>query len=75
MYTRRSILLPKSTTRNNMRNKLLKLVAIATISLAIYEAGRITKYNEIRDRANISNQFGEGYFTSLDLEEIVEGYK
>ena len=58
-----------------MRNKLLKLVAIATISLAIYEAGRITKYNEIRDRANISNQFGEGYFTSLDLEEIVEGYK
>jgi len=58
-----------------MRNKLLKLVAIATISLAIYEAGRITKYNEIRDRANISNQFGEGYFTSLDVEEIVEGYK
>ena len=75
MYTRRSILLSKSTTRNNMRNKLLKLVVIACVSLVIYEAGRITKYNEIRERANISNQFGEGYFTSLDLEEIVEGYK
>ena len=75
MYTRRSILLSKSTTRNNMRNKLLKLVVIACVSLAIYEAGKITKYNEIRERANISNQFGEGYFTSLDLEEIVEGYK
>lgn len=58
-----------------MRNKILKLVVIACVTLAIYEAGRITKYNEIRNRANISNEFGEGYFTSLDVEEIVEGYK
>ena len=58
-----------------MRNKIIKLVLIACVTLAIYEAGRITKYNEIRNRANISNEFGEGYFTSLDLEEIVEGYK
>lgn len=58
-----------------MRNKLLKLVVIACVSLAIYEAGRITKYNEIRNRADISHQFGEGYFTSIEVEEIVEGYK
>ncbi len=58
-----------------MRNKILKLVVIACVTLAIYEAGRITKYNEIRNRANISNEFGEGYFTSLDVEEIVEGYE
>jgi hypothetical protein len=36
-----------------MRNKILKLVLIACVSLAIYEAGRITKYNEIRNRATL----------------------
>ena len=42
-----------------MKNKILKLVLIACVTLAIYEAGRITKYNEIRNKANISNEFGE----------------
>jgi hypothetical protein len=75
MYFTRNILLSTLSIQRNMRNKILKLVAIATITLAIFEAGKITKYNEIRNRANISNEFGEGYFTSLDVEEIVEGYK
>jgi hypothetical protein len=75
MYFTRNILLSTLSIQRNMRNKILKLVAIACVTLAIFEAGRITKYNEIRSRANISNEFGEGYFTSLDVEEIVEGYK
>jgi hypothetical protein len=75
MYFTRNILLSTLSIQRNMRNKILKLVVIACVTLAIFEAGKITKYNEIRNRANISNEFGEGYFTSLDVEEIVEGYK
>tara|TARA_E500000318_G_scaffold105411_1_gene112298 strand:- start:515 stop:709 length:195 start_codon:yes stop_codon:yes gene_type:complete len=58
-----------------MKNKLIKIAVIATVGLACYKAGEQNKYNEIRERANTSNQFGEGYFTSLDVEEIVEGYE
>ena len=58
-----------------MKNKLIQIAVIATIGLACYKAGEQNKYNEIRERANMSNQFGEGYFTSLDVEEIIEGYE
>jgi len=58
-----------------MKNKLIKIAVITTVGLACYKAGEQNKYNEIRERANISNQFGEGYFNSLDVEEIVEGYE
>ncbi len=58
-----------------MKNKLIQIAVIATVGLACYKAGEQNKYKEIRERANISNQFGEGYFTSLDVEEIVEGYE
>jgi len=58
-----------------MKNKLIQIAVIATVGLACYKAGEQNKYSEIRERANTSNQFGEGYFTSLDVEEIVEGYE
>jgi hypothetical protein len=48
---------------------------ISAVGIASYNAGKQTKYNEIRERANKSNEFGEGYFTALDVEEIVEGYE
>lgn len=55
--------------------KLIIIAVISAVGIASYNAGKQTKYNEIRERANKSNQFGEGYFTSLDVEEIVEGYE
>ena len=55
--------------------KLFIIAVISAVAIASYNAGKQTKYNEIRERANISNEFGEGYFTALDVEEIVEGYE
>ena len=55
--------------------KLFIIAVISAVGIASYNAGKQTKYNEIRERADKSNQFGEGYFTSLDVEEIVEGYE
>jgi len=55
--------------------KLFIIAVISAVGIASYNAGKQTKYNEIRERANKSNQFGKGYFTALDLEEIVEGYE
>ena len=55
--------------------KLFIIAVISAVGIASYNAGKQTKYNEIRERANISHQFGEGYFTALDVEEIVEGYE
>ena len=57
--------------KNNLRNALLTIM----VGACCYQIGKITKYNEIRERANISHRFGEGYFTSIDVEEIVEGYE
>ena len=54
-----------------IRNTLFTIM----VGACCYQIGKITKYNEIRERANISNEFGEGYFTALDVEEIVEGYE
>jgi hypothetical protein len=58
-----------------MRKLIRNAVFAAMIGVCCYQIGRIAKYNEIRERANISNEFGEGYFTTLDVEEIVEGYE
>ena len=55
--------------------KLFIIAVISAVGIASYNAGKQTKYNDIRERANISNEFGEGYFTALDVEEIVEGYE
>ena len=55
--------------------KLFIIAVISAVGIASYNAGKQNKYNEIRERANISNEFGEGYFTALDVEEIVEGYE
>jgi len=55
--------------------KLFIIAVISAVGIASYSVGKQTKYNEIRERADKSNQFGEGYFTSLDVEEIVEGYE
>ena len=55
--------------------KLFIIAVISAVGIASYNAGKQTKYNEKRERANISNEFGEGYFTALDVEEIVEGYE
>jgi hypothetical protein len=57
--------------KNNLRNAVFAIM----IGACCYQIGRIAEYNEIRERANISNEFGEGYFTALDVEEIVEGYE
>ena len=54
-----------------IRNTLFTIM----IGACMYQLGKIAQYKEIRERANISNQFGEGYFTSLDVEQIVEGYE
>lgn len=54
-----------------IRNTLFTIM----IGACAYQLGRIAQYKEIRERANISHQFGEGYFSSLDVEEIVEGYE
>jgi len=54
-----------------IRNTLFTIM----VGACMYQLGKIAQYNEIRERANKSNQFGEGYFTSLDVEEIVEGYE
>jgi hypothetical protein len=45
------------------------------IGACAYQLGKIAQYKEIRERANVSNQFGEGYFTAIDVEQIVEGYE
>jgi hypothetical protein len=45
------------------------------VGACFYQLGKIAQYKEIRERANISHQFGEGYFTAIDVEEIVEGYE
>ena len=55
--------------------KLFIIAVVSAVGIASYSAGKQTKYNEIRERANKSNQFGEGYFTSLDVEQIIEGYE
>jgi len=54
-----------------IRNTLFTIM----VGACAYQLGKIAQYKEIRKRANISNQFGEGYFTAFDLEEIVEGYE
>ena len=55
--------------------KTNKKCSVCCNDRSVLQIGRIAKYNEIRERANISNEFGEGYFTALDVEEIVEGYE
>ncbi len=55
--------------------KLFIIAVVSAVGVASYSAGKQTKYNEIRERANKSNQFGEGYFTSLEVEQIIEGYE
>ncbi len=57
--------------KNNLRNTLLTIM----VGACMYQLGKIAQYKEIRERANISHQFGEGYFTAVDVEEIVEGYE
>jgi hypothetical protein len=57
--------------KNNLRNAVFAIM----IGACCYQIGRIAEYKEIRERANISHQFGEGYFTAIDVEEIVEGYE
>lgn len=54
-----------------IRNTLFTIM----VGACMYQLGKIAQYKEIRERANISNQFGEGYFTSLDVEQIIEGYE
>ncbi len=54
-----------------IRNTLFTIM----VGACAYQLGKIAQYKEIRERANISNQFGEGYFTSLDVEQIIEGYE
>ena len=54
-----------------IRNTLFTIM----VGACAYQLGKIAQYKEIRERANISNEFGEGYFTALDEEEIVEGYE
>ena len=54
-----------------IRNTLFTII----VGACAYQLGRIAQYKEIRERANISNEFGEGYFTAIDVEQIVEGYE
>ncbi len=54
-----------------IRNTLFTIM----VGACMYQLGRIAQYKEIRERANIYNQFGEGYFTAIDVEQIVEGYE
>lgn len=54
-----------------IRNTLFTIM----IGACAYQLGKIAQYKEIRERANVSHQFGEGYFTAIDVEEIVEGYE
>ena len=54
-----------------IRNTLFTIM----VGACMYQLGKIAQYKEIRERANISHQFGEGYFTAIDVEQIVEGYE
>ncbi len=54
-----------------IRNTLFTIM----VGACMYQLGKIAQYKEIRERANVPNQFGEGYFTALDVEQIVEGYE
>ena len=54
-----------------IRNTLFTIM----IGACAYQLGKIAQYKEIRERANVSHQFGEGYFTAIDVEQIVEGYE
>ena len=54
-----------------IRNTLFTII----VGACMYQLGKIAQYKEIRERANISHQFGVGYFTAIDVEEIVEGYE
>lgn len=54
-----------------IRNTLFTIM----VGACAYQLGKIAQYKEIRERANISHQLGEGYFTAIDVEEIVEGYE
>ncbi len=54
-----------------IRNTLFTIM----VGACAYQLGKIAQYKEIRERANISHQFGEGYFTAIDVEEIVEGFE
>ena len=56
--------------KTNLRNAVFAII----IGACFYQIGRITKYNEIRERAIFIAGSGEGYFTSIDIEEIVEGF-
>ena len=54
-----------------IRNTLFTIM----VGASAYQLGKIAQYKEIRERANVSNQFGEGYFTAIDVEQIVEGHE
>ena len=54
-----------------IRNTLFTIM----VGACMYQLGKIAQYKEIRERANVSNPFGEGYFTAIDGEQIVEGYE
>ena len=54
-----------------IRNTLFTIM----VGACAYQLGKIAQYKVIKERANISNEFGEGYFTALDVKEIIEGYE
>ena len=60
-----------------MKYKIIKSVALATIALACFEAGKITKQKEIRKKADsylLYTDNGEilGYNAAIDIDEIID---
>ena len=58
-----------------MKKIIRNILFTIMVGACAYQLGKIAQYKEIRERANVSHQFGEGYFTAIDVEEIVEGYE
>ena len=60
-----------------MKNKLIQIAVIATVGLACFEAGKITKQKEIRKKADsylLYTDDGEilGYNAAIDIDEIID---
>ena len=60
-----------------MKNKLIKIVVIATVGVACYKAGKTTKQKEIRKKADsylLYTDDGEilGYNAAIDIDEIID---
>tara|TARA_R110001606_G_C15249810_1_gene637236 strand:+ start:208 stop:405 length:198 start_codon:yes stop_codon:yes gene_type:complete len=60
-----------------MRYNIIKAVAVATIALGCFEAGKITKQKEIRKKADsylLYTDDGEilGYNAAINIDEIID---